>query len=51
MASGGINLINYEEAKNLGYDLIFIGAFITGDINSAGLNMEKFKTFETIINQ
>lgn len=51
MASGGINLTNYEEAKNLGYDLIAVGAFITGDINSTGLDMEKFKTFETIINQ
>ncbi|WP_348736966.1 bifunctional 4-hydroxy-2-oxoglutarate aldolase/2-dehydro-3-deoxy-phosphogluconate aldolase [Spiroplasma endosymbiont of Ammophila pubescens] len=51
MASGGINLTNYEEAKNLGYDLVAVGAFITGDINSTGLDMEKFKTFKTIINQ
>ncbi|WP_338956069.1 hypothetical protein [Spiroplasma endosymbiont of Polydrusus cervinus] len=51
MASGGINLTNYEEATRLGYDLIAVGDFITGDVNSKGLDLEKLKTFETIVNQ
>ncbi|WP_425378683.1 bifunctional 4-hydroxy-2-oxoglutarate aldolase/2-dehydro-3-deoxy-phosphogluconate aldolase [Spiroplasma endosymbiont of Polydrusus pterygomalis] len=51
MASGGINLTNYEEATRLGYDLIAVGAFITGDVNSKGLDLEKLKIFETIVNQ
>ncbi|WP_425380577.1 bifunctional 4-hydroxy-2-oxoglutarate aldolase/2-dehydro-3-deoxy-phosphogluconate aldolase [Spiroplasma endosymbiont of Stenodema calcarata] len=51
MASGGINLINLKEAKILGYDLIAVGTFVTGDIKNKILDQEKIKTIIDTIKQ
>lgn len=51
MDSGKINLTNLKEAKTLGYDLVEVGAFVTGDINNKILEQEKIKTIISTINQ
>ncbi|AOX43790.1 2-keto-3-deoxygluconate-6-phosphate aldolase [Spiroplasma sp. NBRC 100390] len=51
MASGGINLTNLKEAKDLGYDLVAVGAFVTGDINTKILEQEKIQTMISTISQ
>ncbi|WHQ36634.1 bifunctional 4-hydroxy-2-oxoglutarate aldolase/2-dehydro-3-deoxy-phosphogluconate aldolase [Spiroplasma sp. SV19] len=50
MASGGIDLTNLKEAKALGYDLIAVGTFVTGNINNKIIEQEKIQTIINTIN-